>query len=1266
MPARLRAPLCAGMLLAIATAPVPAATTDIAQAPIASSGAKPNLMFMLDDSGSMQWSYLGDSVKTNGYVNAVGYRSALCNRLYYDPKISYTPPIAADGTAFPAAPFTAAYYDGYDRKASEAVDLSTSFMAWRSAVSVLAPPPGRAADCWDGSGQCTDGGTTRVKNAPEAAYYFVYKGNRADRLGDGSDADDCKSDAFDTGASGSANWRKVVVGASSGPEGSDERQNFANWYSYYRTRIMLIKTALGLAFRDIDSNFRIGYTTIGYPGTDSAQPDFQRIADADLPQKTALYNKLYGKLIPGSGTPLRGALSKAGRLYAGKFGGGDNDPVQYSCQQNFAILATDGYWNGNVSFGVDEDGTYGPLGLDGREVGNQDARLPRPRFDGTPGPAVWVATISVGGSGSTVVGAVRAGAVALLPQATAASTDPAAVAAAIAAGIAAPGFSASARGNLVTITAADGAIASALTPAIDGSGGMSFTATPFSRLASSAGGASNTLADVAAYYYGTDLRDPALGNCTGALGRDVCANNVPSLPKDPASHQHMTTFTIGLGVDGTLRYRDDYATAASGDFADIVSGAKDWPAPDRFGPERVDDLWHAAVNGYGVYFNARNADTLGAALRSALASMRERIGNAAASATSNLEPVAGDNFVFSARYRSVFWDGEVEARTVDPQTGQVSTQPLWSAQARLDALARSGGRTIYTWDANAANRLKAFAWNALNGSEQRTFSGLCSASRLSQCAELNAQQKAAAGGENLVNYLRGSSVHATPAGTPNGLFRPREHVLGDIVNAQPLYVGAPSFSYADANYAAFRALRAKRRAMVYVAANDGMLHAFRADGTDAGTEAWAYVPPAILSGLFRLADRNYGAQHRYFVDGSPVAADVCPKAPQETCKAEEWRTILVGGFGAGGRGYYALDITDPEAPAALWNLLATNDFDIGLSFGKPIIAKRADGTWTVAVTSGYNNVAPGSGGGFLYLLRAADGTRLAKIATGAGDRSTPSGLGQLNAWVDNPFDNTARRYYGGDLLGNVWRFDIDDLTPPAGQEAVLLAELGNAGGVSTQPITTRPELALVRAGGADAALVAIGTGRYLGATDIADSSVQSIYVIKDALGARGLGRVRDNGALTQRRLTAQSDGSRSLTGEVVNWNTNSGWYVDLQTDDAANGERIDIDMQLQLGVLKAAGNIPTPDVCSAGGASVRYAFDIASGLAPPGARKGIVAWKVSDSTLLTGIETLRLAGGTTSTLLADSAGGIQGVQDPSAPAAAPRVRRIGWSELPDQ
>jgi type IV pilus assembly protein PilY1 len=400
--ARVAASLFAGIVLACCAAAAAAAQADIAQAPLASAGAKPNLMVVLDDSGSMQWSFLGDSVKTNGYVNAAGYRSALCNRLYYDPQLRYPPPARADGSAFPASPFNAAFYDGYDPKASETVDLSTAFMAWRSLESAPQPPAGRAADCWDGSGQCADTGTTAIRNQPEPAYYFLYKGSRADRLGDGSDADDCKSATYDLSASGgSASWVKVVVGAGSGPGGSDERQNFANWFSYYRTRILLTKTALGLAFRDIGSDFRIGYTTIGYTGVSSADRDFQKIADADLAQKTALYGKLYGKLIPGSGTPLRGALSKVGRMYAGKLLTGADDPVQYSCQQNFAIVSTDGYWNSNVSYGVDEGSDYGPLDLDGREVGNRDARLPRPLFDGTPTAPVWIATIAVNGFGST-------------------------------------------------------------------------------------------------------------------------------------------------------------------------------------------------------------------------------------------------------------------------------------------------------------------------------------------------------------------------------------------------------------------------------------------------------------------------------------------------------------------------------------------------------------------------------------------------------------------------------------------------------------------------------------------------------------------------------------------------------------------------------------------------------------------------------------------------------------------------------------------------
>lgn len=1140
-----------------------AGLTDIASAPLRSAGAKPNIMLVLDDSGSMQWSYLGDSVKTHGYENTVGYRSALCNKLYYNPSNSYLPPFAADGAPVDAASFDAAWLDGYLRAGNDArVDLGSQFRAWRSFRS---DPDAGAWDCWDGAGHCRNPEQGEIGNTPGPAYYFVYKGQRGAQLGDGSAQDDCRDTRYDIGPGGAANWSRVIVGPDSGPAGRDERQNFANWYSFYRTRILLMKTSLIRALRGLDDSYRIGYSTIGYAGADSAHGAYLALADFDATQKGRLFEKLSGLITPASGTPLRGALSKAGRLYAGRYAAGGSDPVQYSCQQNFTILSTDGYWNSNVGVRVEEGESYGPLDLDGRPVGNVDASLPRPQYDGTP--------------------------------ASASPTD--------------------------------------------------------------GRGAANTLADVAAYYYRTDLRAPGLGNCSGALGVDVCRDDVPVSDTDPASHQHMTTFTLGLGVSGTLRYDPDYATAESGDFADVRNGLKDWPPPVSFGPARVDDLWHAAVNSSGAYFSAADSAALATALSSALSRARARLGAAAAVATSRLEPVVGDNQVFLASFRSVAWDGDLEARSIDPGSGQVSSTVLWSAGEKLQSRLAGGTRTILTDDVAAGDgaRLKPFTWDALSEDEKALFGNLCAPdARLSQCADLDAAQRSAIDGEKLLAYLRGSNSHA---GAASALFRRRDRVLGDIVNAQPLYVAAPPFHYADAGYLAYLAAKAARQPMVYAAANDGMLHAFHASGADAGSEAWAYVPALMMPELYRLADRNYAAQHRYLLDGSPVAGDICPKAPPATCAASEWRTILVGGYGAGGRGYYALDITDPAAPRALWQYTSADDPDLGLSFGNPVIAKRGDGAWVVAFASGYNNVSPGNGGGYLTVLDAAGGGRLQKIATGAGSADAPSGLARISAWVDSPADNTATRLYGGDLLGNVWRFDIDL------GSAVQLAQLGQLG-VGTQPVTTRPELAVVRHGGAQYPVVVVGTGSFLGVSDFANVGQQSIYVLKDSVQAdgTGLGQVRRDGVLVRQSLTASKDGaSRSMTAQPVDWARGSGWYVDLDPGGATPGERVNVDMQVELGMLKAVGNVPSGAVCSQGGSSWLYALDLATGAALPGAAAaGILA---SPQAMLTGVNTLRLASGVTTTLAADSAGRIGRFADPGASPLSGRVRRVDWREVAD-
>src|SRR5262249_30801612 len=156
-----------------------------------------------------------------------------------------------------------------------------------------------------------------------------------------------------------------------------------------------------------------------------------------------------------------------------------------------------------------------------------------------------------------------------------------------------------------------------------------------------------TLADVAMYYYKNDLRtNPA---------DPFSTNNVPTTTKDKASFQHMVTFTIGLGLDGELNYTRDYETAKSGDFFDIKQAVKSLPGPGHDPPSALDDLWHAAVNGRGTFFSARNASELANGLQDTLNELNGDDGAGAAAATSNLQPVSGDNFAFIASYRTASW-----------------------------------------------------------------------------------------------------------------------------------------------------------------------------------------------------------------------------------------------------------------------------------------------------------------------------------------------------------------------------------------------------------------------------------------------------------------------------------------------------------------------------------------------------------------------------------------------------------------------------------
>lgn len=752
------------------------------------------------------------------------------------------------------------------------------------------------------------------------------------------------------------------------------------------------------------------------------------------------------------------------------------------------------------------------------------------------------------------------------------------------------------------------------------------------------GGSTDSLADVAMYYYQTDLRDSSLNNCTGSLGTSVCTNEVKALGRDTATWQHMTTYTLSLGMSGMLKYDPSYETLASGDYASIVNGSKNWPVPDG-GVSNIDDLWHAAVNGRGYYFSASDPASLASSLSAALNSIQAVVGSSSAAATSTLQPVEGDNGVFIAQFKSAEWTGDLRAYTMNVNTGAVTTSKLdstgntvdtatWSAS---DQLTTATTRRIFYMSSGSGNTngLKEFTYASLTADSLNSlFDNACSKTVvLSQCSGASAAVLSSLNsGANMVSFLRGQTQTQ---------YRTRTKILGDIVNSSPVYVGAPSFNYTDSGYSSYKTSNASRGKTLYVGANDGMLHAFNAAD---GTERWAYVPRLIMSKLYLLADQYYESKHIFTVDATPVVGDVYD--------GSAWRTILVSGLNGGGSGYFALDITDPSNPKSLWEFTNTN---LGLSFGNPVITKRKDGTWVVAFTSGYNNA---DGDGHLFVVNAVTGVLLENITTGAGSSASPSGLSRLNAWIDVDTDNTAARFYAGDLLGNIWRFDIDGNLAPK-NSAFKLAQLLKSG--VSQPITTRLELAEIEADGGKHVVVYAGTGRYLGKTDVTTNEVQSIYAIKDELGTTSLDDVRAGGTLVKQTLVTNGSLRTINPANPVDWSVKNGWYVDLPSDR----ERINVDMQLAFNTLTAAGNVPGDSATDCEGAGTGtawlYQLNVLNGKATGTLLSSMVA----------GLSTVQLVDGSGMTIVTETNSKVDTLAQSSSSSSSGKARRSSWRELID-
>jgi len=472
--------------------------------------------------------------------------------------------------------------------------------------------------------------------------------------------------------------------------------------------------------------------------------------------------------------------------------------------------------------------------------------------------------------------------------------------------------------------------------------------------------------------------------------------------------------------------------------------------------------------------------------------------------------------------------------------GQAAVQaPIWRAAQILDKQDYLTGRRIVTTD--GLGSAIPFRFTNLTPSQQLEVSSA-----------------------SIVDYIRGDRRNESS----NGM-RVRSGVLGDIIHSAPVYVGRPTAGYIADGYLEFAADNAARTPLVFAGANDGMLHAFDAA---TGSEAYAYVPSMVLSKLPQLAVQPY--KHQYFVDGVLTVEDVQ--------FGDRWKSVLVGGLAAGGKGYYALDVTDAsaatESDAAakiLWEFRDTSDGagNLGLSYSRPSIVRLNNDRWAGIVGNGYSST---SGVASLYILDIRTGSVIRELTVPDDDAN---GLSSPTL-IDTDADGMVDFAFAGDLNGNLWRFDLRGTNPTSwsvswgGQPLFKTAMVGNV----RQSITTAPEVGRHPNGGV---MIYIGTGRLLNPPDHDIKSTQAVYGIWD--NDRDATDVPINASrLVQQQLKSaihRSTGSntRTATDNRPDWSSHRGWAMPLIAGDSTvdQGERVLQDILLRDGRISLMAVNPT-------------------------------------------------------------------------------------------
>lgn len=762
-----------------------------------------------------------------------------------------------------------------------------------------------------------------------------------------------------------------------------------------------------------------------------------------------------------------------------------------------------------------------------------------------------------------------------------------------------------------------------------------------------------TLADLAMHYWATDLNK----NLDNEIPPFIPYKNSDKNKEywdprnNPAEWQSMSNFIMALGLttslgagvnshlpwNGTTHSGEGYEKLVSGTAWPRARNQEDQPAAEK--SNNVYDLWHAAINSRGEFYSVDSPDAMVQAFQDILTRIADRKSSAAMPGTSSMMEASAENDETSNRLVSLYYQTKFDS--ADGWTGDLTktqryrewndttkqyewiTENLWSAKEKLPA---HGSRAIFMANSNGVGLQK---FNASNIDSSANYNG----KNLSKHLEINpdpGKQSAEYTPEERLNYIRGD---ATNEGNADANMRTRSSKLGDFFGSQPAVVeNKGRYLESVANklegngaYTTFLSSIATRKPMVYVGGNAGMLHGFNAA---TGVEEFAFVPTAVFPYLNKLTGKNY--THQYYVDGSPTIADVYD--------GQNWRTILVGTLRAGGKGIFALDITDPDEIDLLWEFheYSSEADDLGVkpgySFSKPTIARLHNGRWGVVTGNGYKGKDTSNGGAALYVIDAITGelTKSLEVtgATGENGLSTPR-------LADFDGDGVADYAYAGDLQGNLWRFDLLGQSASGSTSSASGAYGTKNDGVgkfqvsydgkpmftakasdgAVQPITSAPSL--VRHPTRKGYLVVFGTGRYveIGDKEPNKNHAQSLYGIWDTetKGESTVGKTPP--AISRTNMTKQTFGTtevqgtgfttgvtrdaRTISSDKVEWysdydSSNSikqrGWYLDFNAG-GLQGEIMIEDMRTLGNTLFLQTLVPNDDPCANGATNWLYAIN---------------------------------------------------------------------------